>query len=131
MQEKNAYLVSGSAVSANLLNPVLFSILGDPITLAKVLSIAGLGLDIWGVLLLLTHDLRVREAAVQDTSQMKDLRDSLKAKVERAMGSEVIRRAMVMLRPHLEARETLRKTRMGFRLLLAGFILQLLGTLAS
>lgn len=115
----------------NLLNPVLFTVLGDPISLAKLLSVAGLGLDIGGVLLLLSHDLRVRETAVEDTHQSKELRDSLKEKAERVVVPEIVRRSMKIMRPHLEAREALRKTRLGFRLLLVGFILQLLGALAA
>lgn len=42
------------------MNPVLFTIAGDPITLAKVLSASGLMFDIVGVVLLIQNELRSR-----------------------------------------------------------------------
>ncbi|MCJ2133400.1 hypothetical protein MKK69_04870 [Methylobacterium sp. J-026] len=115
----------------NLLNPVLFTVLGDPITLAKALSVAGLSLDVLGVVVLLVQGLRGRLEDVADTSG--------DAQIWRDMHRRMYDMSIVSNSTHMleetrlerKALALLRGTRAGFGLILIGFVLQLLGTLAS
>lgn len=114
----------------NLLNPVLFTVLGDPITLAKMLSVAGLSLDVLGVVILLTQDLRARREEAHATDWPTELTQEILDAVrnERLTPTPPQMQAVAA---HLRALALLRGTRAGFSLILAGFVLQLLGTLAS
>jgi hypothetical protein len=114
----------------NLLNPVLFTVLGDPITAAKCLSSLGLFLDVIGVVILLTQDLRTRkeEAAATDYSVelTQEMLDLVRAQIFGPRPQQLPEAAA-----HLRALVLLRGTRTGFVLILTGFVLQLVGTLIS
>ncbi|MCJ2091084.1 hypothetical protein MKK67_00955 [Methylobacterium sp. J-072] len=120
----------------NLLNPVLFTVLGDAVTLAKLLSSTGLALDVLGVVILLVQDLRMRTHELDEAS----IENQIRRDMQRRIGMRSIGEVPVSLggkliaagaARRLQAVALLRGTRTGFALILAGFILQLSGTLAS
>ncbi|MCJ2089580.1 hypothetical protein MKK88_26850 [Methylobacterium sp. E-005] len=115
----------------NLLNPVLFTVLGDPITLAKVLSVAGLSLDVLGVVILLTQDLRTRLEEVADTNGDAQIRRDMQRRMYGTPPYTTSAQMLAEARLARKALALLRGTRVGFGLVLVGFVLQLVGTLAS
>jgi hypothetical protein len=120
----------------NLLNPILFTVLGDPVTLAKLLSSMGLALDVLGVVILLVQDLRMRTHELDEASVENQIRRDMQrqigmrsiGEVPVSLGGKLIAAGAAR---RLQAMAVLRGTRTGFALILAGFILQLAGTLTS
>jgi len=115
----------------NLLNPILFTILGDAITLAKCLSSVGLFLDVLGVVILLTQDLRTRKEEAEATNFPAEITQEIIQQALAEMSRPSPPPKFPDLAPHIRATALLRGTRAGFVLILAGFVLQLIGTLIS